>query len=160
WGLGWDDLSARNPGLIMLRISGYGQTGAYRERPGFAAIADCTAGLRYVPGSPGRAPVRTGVSLGVTLASLCGMVAAMVAMHHRNANGRKGQVVDVALYDSIFAVMESLLPEYAMLGHVRERTGSALPGIVPSNTYMSQDGQYVAIAGNGDAIFQRLTRAM
>ena len=160
WGLGWDDLSARNPGLIMLRISGYGQTGPYRERPGFAAIAECMAGLRYVTGYPDRAPVRTGVSLGDTLASLYGMVGAMVALHHRNTNGGKGQVVDVALYESIFAVMESLIPEYAMLGHVRERSGSALPGIVPSNTYLSQDGHYVAIAGNGDAIFQRLTRAM
>lgn len=160
WGLGWEALSVRNPGLIMLRISGYGQTGPYRERPGFAAIAECMAGLRYVTGYPDRAPVRTGVSLGDTLASLYGTVGAMVALHHRNVNGGKGQVVDVALYESIFAVMESLLPEYAMLGHVRERTGSALPGIVPSNTYSSQDGHYVAIAGNGDAIFQRLVRAM
>ncbi|MCB5364366.1 CoA transferase [Pusillimonas sp. CC-YST705] len=160
WGLGWEPLSERNPGLIMLRISGYGQTGPYRERPGFAAIAECMAGLRYVSGYPDRAPVRTGVSLGDTLASLYGMVGAMIALHHRNVNGGKGQVVDVALYESIFAVMESLLPEYAMLGHIRERTGSALPGIVPSNTYLSQDGHYVAIAGNGDAIFQRLARAM
>lgn len=160
WGLGWEALSALNPGLIMLRISGYGQTGPYRERPGFAAIAECMAGLRYVTGYPDRAPVRTGVSLGDTLASLYGMVGAMIALHHRNANGGKGQVVDVALYESIFAVMESLLPEYAMQGHIRERTGSALPGIVPSNTYLSQDGHYVAIAGNGDTIFQRLVRAM
>ncbi len=160
WGLGWEALSERNPGLIMLRISGYGQTGPYRERPGFAAIAECMAGLRYVTGYPDRAPVRTGVSLGDTLASLYGTVGALIALHHRNANGGKGQVVDVALYESIFAVMESLLPEYAMLGHIRERSGSALPGIVPSNTYSSQDGHYVAIAGNGDAIFQRLMRAM
>lgn len=160
WGLGWEALSQRNPGLVMLRISGYGQTGPYRERPGFAAIAECMAGLRYVTGYADRAPVRVGVSLGDTLASLYGAIGVLVALYHRKANGGQGQVVDVALYESVFAVMESLLPEFAVQGHVRERTGSALPGIVPSNTYLSQDGQYVAIAGNGDAIYKRLMQAI
>lgn len=160
WGIGWDALSAINPNLIMVRVSGYGQTGPYRERPGFAAIAECMGGLRYVSGFPDRPPVRVGVSLGDTLAGLYGTLGALMALHHLKVNGGKGQLIDVALYESVFAVMESLVPEYQMFGHVRERTGSALPGITPSNTYLSADGQYVAIAGNGDGIFKRLMHAI
>jgi len=160
WGLGWEQLSALNPRLIMVRISGYGQTGPYRERPGFAAIAECMGGLRHVTGFQDRPPVRVGVSLGDTLASLYGTIGALMAMHHLKVNGGKGQFIDVALYEAVFAVMESLVPEYAEFGHVRERSGASLPGISPSNTYPCGDGRYVVIAGNGDAIFKRLMTAI
>jgi formyl-CoA transferase len=160
WGLGWDDLSAVKPSLIMVRISGYGQTGPYRNRPGFAAIAECMGGLRYVTGFQDRPPVRVGVSLGDTLASLYGTIGALMAMYHLKVNGGRGQYIDVALYEAVFAVMESLLPEYAAFGHVRERSGASLPGISPSNTYRCGDGRYVVIAGNGDAIFKRLMTAI
>ena len=156
WGIGWDALSALKPELIMVRVSGYGQTGPYRQRPGFAAIAECMGGLRHVTGFPDRPPVRVGVSLGDTLASLYGTIGALVAMHHLKVNGGQGQFIDVALYESVFAVMESLVPEYAAFGHVRERTGASLPGISPSNTYLCADGAYVVVAGNGDGIFKRL----
>jgi formyl-CoA transferase len=144
----------------MVRISGYGQTGPYRERPGFAAIAECMGGLRHVTGFQDRPPVRVGVSLGDTLASLYGTIGALMAMHHLKVNGGKGQFIDVALYEAVFAVMESLVPEYAEFGHVRERSGASLPGISPSNTYPCGDGRYVVIAGNGDAIFKRLMTAI
>jgi crotonobetainyl-CoA:carnitine CoA-transferase CaiB-like acyl-CoA transferase len=160
WGLGWEHLSALNPRLIMVRISGYGQSGPYRERPGFAAIAECMGGLRHVTGFQDRPPVRVGVSLGDTLASLYGTIGALMAMHHLKANGGKGQFIDVALYEAVFAVMESLVPEYAAFGHVRERSGASLPGISPSNTYLCGDGRYIVIAGNGDAIFKRLMSAI
>jgi formyl-CoA transferase len=160
WGLGWQELSAVKPNLIMVRISGYGQTGPYRNRPGFAAIAECMGGLRYVTGFQDRPPVRVGVSLGDTLASLYGTIGALMAMYHLKVNGGKGQYIDVALYEAVFAVMESLLPEYAAFGHVRERAGASLPGISPSNTYQCRDGRYVVIAGNGDAIFRRLMTAI
>ena len=160
WGLGWNDLSALKPDLIMVRISGYGQTGPYRNRPGFAAIAECMGGLRYVTGFPDRPPVRVGVSLGDTLASLYGTIGALMAMYHLKVNGGQGQFIDVALYEAVFAVMESLLPEYAAFGHVRERSGASLPGISPSNTYLCGDGRYVVIAGNSDAIFKRLMHAI
>jgi formyl-CoA transferase len=160
WGLGWEQLSALNPKLIMVRISGYGQSGPYRERPGFAAIAECMGGLRHVTGFPDRPPVRVGVSLGDTLASLYGTIGALVAMHHLKSPGGKGQFVDVALYESVFAVMESLIPEHAEFGFVRGRSGASLPGISPSNTYLCGDGNYVVIAGNGDAIFKRLMHAI
>ncbi|WP_397475826.1 CaiB/BaiF CoA transferase family protein [Pusillimonas sp.] len=160
WGIGWEQLSEVNPKLIMVRISGYGQTGPASQRPGFAAIAECMGGLRYVTGYPDRAPVRVGVSLGDTLASLYGTVGALVAMHHLKVNGGQGQYIDVALYEAVFAVMESLIPEYAHSGYVRERSGSALPGITPSNTYLCADGNYVAVAGNGDGIFRRLMTAI
>jgi len=160
WGLGWEQLSAINPKLIMVRISGYGQNGPYRERPGFAAVAECIGGLRHVTGYPDQPPVRTGVSLGDTLASLYGTVGALVAMHHLKVNGGKGQYIDVALYESVFAVMESLIPEYTAFGYVRGRSGSSLPGISPSNIYLCADGSYVAIAGNVDAIFKRLMTAI
>jgi len=160
WGLGWEDLRAINPGLIMVRISGYGQSGPYKDRPGFAAIAECMGGLRHVTGYPDRPPVRVGVSLGDTLASLYGTIGALMAMHHLKVNGGQGQYIDVALYESVFAVMESLVPEYAAFGHVRERSGSSLPGISPSNTYLCGDGAFVVIAGNGDGIFKRLMHAI
>jgi crotonobetainyl-CoA:carnitine CoA-transferase CaiB-like acyl-CoA transferase len=160
WKLGWEDLSRINPSLIMVRISGYGQTGPYRERPGFAAIAECMGGLRHVTGFQDRPPVRVGVSLGDTLASLYGTLGALAAMHHLKVNGGKGQFIDVALYEAVFAVMESLVPEYAAFGHVRERSGASLPGISPSNTYLCADGSYVVIAGNSDAIFRRLMKAI
>lgn len=156
WGLGWDDLSKINPKLVMVRVSGYGQTGPERDRPGFAAIAESMGGLRHVSGYPDRPPVRVGVSIGDSLASLYGTIGALLAMHHVQVNQGKGQLVDVALYESVFGVMESLIPEYAALGHVRERTGSSLPGIVPSNTYRCGDDAYVIVAGNSDGIFRRL----
>ncbi|MGV3655366.1 MAG: CaiB/BaiF CoA transferase family protein [Noviherbaspirillum sp.] len=160
WGLGWQQLHAINPSLIMVRISGYGQTGPNCQQPGFAAIAECMGGLRHVSGFPDRPPVRVGVSLGDTLASLYGALGAMMALHHLKANGGKGQVIDVALYESVFAIMESLIPEYAHSGFVRERSGASLPGISPSNTYPCADGRYVVIAGNGDGIFRRLMQAI
>lgn len=160
WGIGWEQLSEVNPKLIMLRVSGYGQTGPYSQRPGFAAIAECMGGLRYVTGYQDRAPVRVGVSLGDTLASLYGVVGVLMALHHLKANGGQGQFIDVALSEAVLAVMESLIPEYAMTGHIRERSGAALPGIVPSNTYLCGDGRYVVIAGNGDGIFKRLMSAI
>jgi succinyl-CoA---D-citramalate CoA-transferase len=160
WGLGWEQLSAINPRLVMVRISGYGQTGPRREMPGFAAIAEGMGGLRHVTGYPDRPPVRAGVSIGDTLASLYGMVGALMALHHVKVNGGSGQVVDVALYEAVFGVMESLIPEYSLQGVVRGRTGSSLPGISPSNTYLCGDGGYVIIAANGDALFQRLMSAI
>lgn len=159
WGIGWDALSALNPRLIMVRVSGYGQTGPYKDRPGFAAIAESMGGLRHVTGYPDRPPVRAGVSIGDTLASLYGVIGALLALHHLKAGG-PGQFIDVALYEAVFGVMESLIPEYSALGHVRERSGSALPGIVPSNTYPCRDGQYVIVAGNGDGIYKRLMTAI
>jgi formyl-CoA transferase len=160
WGLGWDTLSAINPSLIMVRVSGYGQSGPYKDRPGFAAIAESMGGLRHVTGYPDRPPVRAGVSIGDTLASLYGVIGALLALHHLKSGQGKGQFVDVALYEAVFGVMESLIPEYSALGHVRERTGSALPGIVPSNTYPCRDGHYVIVAGNGDGIYRRLMVAI
>ena len=159
WNLGWDALSRENPKLIIVRISGYGQTGAYRERPGFAAIAEAVGGLRYVNGFPDRPPARPNLSLGDTLASLHGVIGALLALHHLR-NGGKGQVIDVALYESVFNCMESLLPEYSAGGYVRERSGSALPGIAPSNLYPCKGGAYVLIAGNADSLFRRLMAAI
>jgi len=160
WGLGWDELSRLNPKLILVRISGYGQTGPYRDRPGFGAIAEAMGGLRYVTGYPDQAPVRVGFSLGDTLAALYAVIGALVALHHRHVNGGKGQVVDTALYEAVFAVTESLLPEYSQSGFIRQRSGASLPGISPSNTYTCRDGGYVVIGGNSDGIFKRLARAI
>ena len=159
WNLGWDVLSRENPELILVRISGYGQSGPYRERPGFAAIAEAMGGLRYVNGFPDRPPARPNLSVGDTLASLHGVIGALLALHHVKSGG-KGQVVDVALYESVFNVMESLLPEYDAQGYVRERSGSALPGIAPSNLYPCSDGAYVLIAGNADSLYRRLMTAI
>jgi formyl-CoA transferase len=159
WNLGWEVLSAINPKLVMLRVSGYGQTGPFAGKPGFAAIAEAIGGLRYLIGYPDRAPVRTGVSIGDTLASLYGVIGTMMALRHAGQTG-EGQVVDVSLIESVLAVTESLVPEYGVDGTVRERTGSSLPGIAPSNTYLTQDGRYLVLAANGDSIFQRLMHAI
>jgi formyl-CoA transferase len=159
WGLSWDVLSALNPGLVMLRISGYGQTGPYRDQPGFGVIGEAMGGLRHLTGEPGRVPVRVGVSIGDTLAALHGAIGVLLALYHRKVNGGAGQVIDVALHEAVFNVMESLLPEYSAFGAVREAAGSALPGIAPSNAYRCADG-CVLVAGNGDSIFKRLMSAI
>jgi len=158
WGLGYEALSRTNPGLIMLRISGYGQTGPYKDRPGFGVVAEAMGGLRHLSAEPGRVPVRVGISIGDTLASLHGVIGVLMALHHRHTSGR-GQVIDVALYEAVFNCMESLLPEYSAFGAVREPAGSALPGIAPSNAYPCSDG-WVLVAGNGDSIFKRLMSAI
>jgi crotonobetainyl-CoA:carnitine CoA-transferase CaiB-like acyl-CoA transferase len=155
WGLGWEALAEINPRLIMLRISGYGQTGPYRDRPGFGVIGEAMGGLRHLSGYPGQAPVRVGVSIGDSLSSLYGVIGVLLALQERQRSGL-GQSIDVALYESVFAMMESLVPEYDAFGYVREPAGSALPGITPSNSYPCNDGRYVLIAGNGDSIFKRL----
>jgi formyl-CoA transferase len=159
WGLGPDDLLAINPRLIMLRISGYGQTGPYRDKPGFGVVAEAMSGLRHLTAEPGRVPVRVGVSIGDTLASLHGVIGILMALHEREKSGQ-GQVIDVALYEAVFNCMESLLPEYSAFGAVREAAGSALPGIAPSNAYRCKDEGYVLIAGNGDSIFKRLMHTL
>ena len=159
WNIGWEQLSAINPRLIMVRLSGYGQTGPDRDKPGFGVIGESMGGLRYVTGYADRPPVRLGVSIGDSIAALYGVIGAMMALQHRHASGR-GQMVDVALYEAVFSMMESLVPEFDVLGFVRERAGNALPGIVPSNTYPTQDGKFVIIGANNDAIFKRLMNAM
>ena len=170
WGLGPDQLHRLNPRLIMLRISGYGQTGPYRDKPGFGVVAEAMSGLRHLTAEPGRVPVRVGVSIGDTLAALHGVIGILMAMQERHTSGR-GQVIDVALYEAVFNCMESLLPEYSAFGAVREPAGSALPGIAPTNAYRCRDdrasaaadpeegasvGAYVLVAGNGDSIYKRL----
>ncbi|MBI2296119.1 MAG: CoA transferase [Betaproteobacteria bacterium] len=160
WNLGWERLSKINPRLIMVRLSGFGQTGPYRDRPGFGAIAESMGGLRYVTGYPDRPPVRVGVSIGDSIAALHGVIGALMALHHRNVNGGRGQFVDVALYEAVFNMMESVLPEYDMFGFVRERSGASLPGIVPSNTYVTRDNKYVVIGANADPIFKRMMNAI
>ena len=159
WGLSPDALLAINPRLIMLRVSGYGQTGPYKDRPGFGVVAEAMSGLRHLTAEPGRVPVRVGVSIGDTLAALHGVIGILMALHERQRSG-KGQVVDVALYEAVFNCMESLLPEYSAFGAVREAAGSALPGIAPSNAYRCAGGAYVLVAGNGDSIFRRLMGAI
>ncbi|MFY7913382.1 MAG: CaiB/BaiF CoA transferase family protein [Rubrivivax sp.] len=159
WGMSPEALMALNPRLIMVRISGYGQTGPYRDLPGFGAIGEAMGGLRHLTGEPGRVPVRVGVSIGDTLAALHATIGVMMALYHRDQRGGRGQVIDVALHEAVFNVMESLLPEYSAFGAVREAAGSALPGIAPSNAYRCQDG-YVLVAGNGDSIFKRLMQAI
>ena len=155
WGLGYEELSATNPGLVMLRISGYGQTGPYRDRPGFGVVGEAMGGMRHLTGEPGRLPVRVGISIGDTLAALHGTIGVLAALRERDRNGGRGQVVDVALYEAVFNCMESLLPEYSAFGAVRGPAGSALPGIAPSNAYRCRDGA-ILIAGNGDSIYRRL----
>jgi formyl-CoA transferase len=159
WGLGPEDLQKLKPDLIMLRISGFGQTGPYRDRPGFGVVAEAMSGLRHLTAEPGHVPVRVGVSIGDTLAALHGVIGILVALHHRAKTG-EGQVIDVALYEAVFNCMESLLPEYSAFGAVRAPAGSALPGIAPSNAYSCSDGGYALIAGNGDSIFKRLMQAI
>ena len=159
WGMDYETLARDNPGLIMLRISGYGQTGPYRDLPGFGAIGEAMGGLRHLTGEPGRVPVRCGISIGDTLAALHGTIGVLTALYHRKVNGGQGQVIDVALHEAVFNVMESLVPEYSVFGAVREPAGSALPGIAPSNAYRCADGG-VLVAGTGDSIFKRLMTAI
>jgi formyl-CoA transferase len=159
WGLDPRDLLQINPKLIVLRISGYGQTGPYRDKPGFGVVAEAMGGLRHLTAEPGRTPVRVGISIGDTLAALHGVIGILLALQERHSSG-KGQVIDIALYEAVFNCMESLLPEYSAFGEVREAAGSALPGIAPSNAYQCQDGRYVLIAGNGDSIFKRLMQVI
>jgi crotonobetainyl-CoA:carnitine CoA-transferase CaiB-like acyl-CoA transferase len=159
-GLGWDVLHAINPKLTLVRISGYGQSGPYRDRPGFGAIGEAMGGIRYTTGEPGSPPARVGVSLGDSLASMHAVMGALMCLLRVKTGQGDGQIVDVSLAESVFNLMESLVPEYAMLGHVRERSGGALPGIAPSNTYPTADGGYVVIAGNSDPIFKRLMAAI
>ena len=164
WGLGYDQLKLENPSLIMVRLSGYGQSGPMRDQPGFGAIAESMGGIRYISGHPDRPPVRIGISIGDSLAALHGAMGALTALHHRDRTGGRGvgqgQMVDVALYEAVFNMMESAVPEYDLYQVVRERTGGSLPGIVPSNTYPTSDGRSIVISGNGDAIFKRLMNAI
>ncbi|KAA0596028.1 crotonobetainyl-CoA:carnitine CoA-transferase CaiB-like acyl-CoA transferase [Azospirillum lipoferum] len=159
-GLGWDTLHAINPKLTMVRISGYGQTGPYRDRPGFGAIGEAMGGIRYTTGDPDSPPARVGISLGDSLASLYGVIGALMALLRVKTSQGDGQVVDVSLVESVFSLMESLVPEYDVMGFVRERSGGSLPGISPSNTYPTRDGGYVVIAGNSDPIFKRLMQVI
>ncbi|MDT0319018.1 CaiB/BaiF CoA transferase family protein [Streptomyces millisiae] len=156
WSLGADRLRAANPGLILVRISGYGQTGPYRDRPGFGGVAEAVGGLRHLTGFPDRPPTRVGISLADSVAGLYAVIGALAALHRRRATGR-GDEVDIALYEAVYSLMESLTPDYDAFRVERERTGSSLPGVAPSNTYRCADGRYVVIAGNGDSIFRRLT---
>ncbi|MFJ7565746.1 CaiB/BaiF CoA transferase family protein [Herminiimonas sp. NPDC097707] len=173
WSLGYEQLKAENPATIMVRLSGFGQTGPLKDQPGFGAIGESMGGMRYVSGFPDRPPLRIGISIGDSVAALHGVIGAMMALRHRDATGGRwngksgaecvagqGQMIDVALYEAVFNMMESLVPEYDYAGVVRERTGGALPGIVPSNTYTTGDGENIVIAGNGDAIFKRLMLAI
>ncbi|ARI75601.1 CaiB/BaiF CoA transferase family protein [Halobacillus mangrovi] len=161
WNLGYEDLKEINPGIIMVRVSGYGQTGPYRDKPGFGSVGESIGGLRHLTGYQDLPPTRVGVSLGDSLAAMYSVIGAMMALYHRDVHGTgKGQVVDVALYEAVFSLLEGSVPEYDKLGAVRERTGSSLPGIAPSNTYLCRDGKYIVIGGNGDAIFKRLMEAI
>ncbi|WP_281248596.1 CaiB/BaiF CoA transferase family protein [Domibacillus antri] len=161
WGLGYEDLKAINPRLIMIRVSGYGQDGPYRDKAGFGSIGEAMGGLRYITGYPDRPPTRVGISIGDSLSALYAVIGALMAVYHRDTKGTgEGQVIDVALYESVFSLMESTLPEFDRAGLIRERTGSTLPGITPSNTYICADGKYVVIGANGDAIFKRLMNVM
>ena len=159
-GVGWDVLSQINPGLVMVRLSGFGQTGPMAQQPGFGAIGESMGGLRYVTGFPDRPPVKTGVSIGDSIAALWAAIGALMALRHKEVNGGKGQVVDVALYEAVFAMMESLVPEFDVFGFVRERTGNIMPGITPSNTHTTRDGKHVIVGANGDAIFRRCMEVM
>lgn len=161
WGLSFEELKKINPRLIMLRVSGYGQDGPYRDKPGFGSIGEAMGGLRYITGYPDRPPTRVGISIGDSLSALYAVIGALMAVYHRDVNGTgEGQVIDVALYESVFSLMESTIPEYDRARVIRERTGSTLPGITPSNTYACADGKYVVIGANGDAIFKRLMNAL
>lgn len=158
WGLAPERLLADNPKLIIVRISGYGQTGPYTKRTGFGGIAEAMGGLRHIVGEPDRPPSRVGVSIGDTLAATYGCLGALAALHHRQLTGR-GQIVDTALYEAVLQVMEGLVPEYSVAGHIRERSGAILPGIAPSNVYRCRDGEFM-IAANQDSVFGRLCKAM
>jgi crotonobetainyl-CoA:carnitine CoA-transferase CaiB-like acyl-CoA transferase len=160
WGLDEAALKEINPRLIVSRISGFGQTGPYSKRPGFGAIGESMGGIRHLTGYPDMAPTRVGISLGDSVAALYSVIGIMMALYHRDCRGGEGQQIDVALYEAVFSLMESMVPEYDKKGLVRERTGSILPGIAPSNVYPTKDGKYAVIAANGDAIVQRLLRLM
>lgn len=161
WNLGYETLSAINPGLVMVRVSGYGQTGPYRDKTGFGSVGESIGGLRYITGYPDQPPVRVGISLGDSVAAMYSVMGAMMALYHRDVKGTgKGQMIDVSLYEAVFSLMEGALPEFDKLGAIRERTGASLPGIAPSNTYQCRDGKYIVIGGNGDAIFKRLMEAV
>ena len=159
-GLDWDTLHALNPGLVMVRLSGFGQTGPQKDQPGFGAVGESMGGLRYITGFEDRPPVRTGISIGDSIAALWGVIGALMALRHREVNQGKGQIVDVALYEAVFAMMESMVPEFDVMGFVRERTGNIMPGITPSSIHTCSDGKAVQIGANGDAIFQRFMRAI
>ncbi|MDG9924656.1 MULTISPECIES: CaiB/BaiF CoA-transferase family protein [unclassified Pseudomonas] len=159
-GLGWDVLHALNPKLVMVRLSGFGQSGPMQDQPGFGAVGESMGGLRYITGFEDRPPVRTGISIGDSIAALWGVIGALMALRHREVNGGQGQVVDVALYEAIFAMMESMVPEFDVFGFIRERTGNIMPGITPSSIHTCADGKHIQIGANGDAIFQRFMRAI
>ncbi|MEH6499746.1 MAG: CaiB/BaiF CoA-transferase family protein [Pseudoalteromonas distincta] len=159
-GLGWDVLHALNPRLIMVRLSGFGQTGPLKNQPGFGAVGESVGGLRYITGFEDRPPVRTGISIGDSIAALWGVIGALMALRHREVRGGQGQIVDVALYEAVFAMMESMVPEFDVMGFVRERSGNIMPGITPSSIHTCADGKAVQIGANGDAIFQRLMHTM
>lgn len=159
WGLGWSELSAINPRLIMVRITGFGQTGPYASRAGFASVCEAMGGLRYLCGYPDRPPVRAGISIGDSLAGVHGALGALLALQYRERTGR-GQVVDASIFESVLAMMEGVVAEYDRSGHVRERSGSTLPGIAPSNAYATKDGTTIVIGANQDTVFQRLCEAM
>ena len=159
WGLGYEELSAINPRLILVRVTGFGQTGPYSGRPGYGSVGEAMGGLRYVVGNPDAPPSRVGISIGDTLAATFACVGALCALHARERTGR-GQVVDSAIYEAVLGVMESLIPEYAVAGYVRERTGAILPNVAPSNVYPTADGRMVIIAANQDTVFARLAAAM
>ncbi|OFJ41499.1 formyl-CoA transferase [Pseudomonas koreensis] len=154
-GLSWETLHALNPKLVMVRLSGFGQTGPMKDQPGFGAVGESMGGLRYITGFEDRPPVRTGISIGDSIAALWGVIGALMALRHREVNGGLGQVVDVALYEAIFAMMESMVPEFDVFGFIRERSGNIMPGITPSSIHTSADGKHVQIGANGDAIFKR-----
>jgi succinyl-CoA---D-citramalate CoA-transferase len=160
WGLGYDALSSINPGLVMVRVSGFGQTGPYSKRAGFGSIGEAVGGMRYLSGEPGRPPVRAGISIGDALAGTLGTMGAVMALYHRDARGGTGQVVDISLYEAVLTYMESMIPEYALAGAVREPTGSVLPNVAPSNIYPTSSHEWVLIAGNADNVFKRLSEAM
>jgi formyl-CoA transferase len=159
WGCGYDELAKINPRLIMIRVSGYGQSGPYSKRAGFGAVGEAMGGLRYVVGDPSTPPSRMGISIGDSLAATFACLGALSALHHREMTGR-GQVVDSAIYEAVLNMMESLITEYDKAGYIRERTGAILPNIAPSNVYPTSDGSMVLIAANQDAVFHRLTQAM
>ena len=160
WGLGYEKLSQGNPGLVMVRVSGFGQTGPYRDQAGFGAIGEAMGGIRHITGFPDQPPPRTGISLGDSLAATFGTLGAVTALYHREAHGGRGQVVDIGIYEGVLALMESTIPEYVLTGHVRGRTGSVLPFVAPSNIYPTKDGDYILIAGNADTVFGRLAEAI
>jgi len=160
WGIGYEDLKKINPKIIMVRISGYGQYGPYSAKPGFGSIGEAMGGIRYLSGYPDLPPVRTGISIGDSISAVYAVMSAMMALYHRDIKGGEGQYIDVALYEAIFSMMESMVPEFDQFEFIRERSGNTLPGIAPSNIYLCKDGKYIAIGANGDSIFKRLCEAM